>query len=155
MFDGKMYRISITEAHALPEDAFRDLFVAAINELIGDCGTRALDIAFLNEGRAARDLTTTEMRQVVLAHQNLLNPPPPRVTHQPAPLSLDLARELLASGAERGLKNLFCEAVHSLNDWRGQWSPLPAVPEKYTAQEILDLLEKHPHWFVARSAAAE
>jgi hypothetical protein len=58
-------------------------------------------------------------------------------------------------GAERGLKILFCEAVYALNDWRGAWSPLPAVPDKCSIDEILDLLEQHPHWFVPRGAAAE
>jgi hypothetical protein len=154
-FDGDMYRISIAEAHALPEDTFRDLFCAAINELIGDSGTRALDIAFLNEGRSARDLATNEMRQVVLAHQTLLNPPAPRPLHQPEALTLDRAHYVLEIGAERGLRILFCEAVYALNDWRGAWSPLPAVPDKCSTQEILDLLEQHPHWFVPRGAAAE
>lgn len=152
-FDGEMYRISIAEAHVLPEDAFRDLFIATINELVGDSGIRALDIAFLNEGRAARDLTISEMRQVALAHQKLLNPPAPKVLHQPETLTLKRARELLAIDAERGLKNLFCEAVHALNDWRGAWSPLPTVPEKCSTEEILNLLEQHPHWFVPGGAA--
>jgi hypothetical protein len=35
-FDGDKYRISIAETHALPEDTSRDLFCAAINELVGD-----------------------------------------------------------------------------------------------------------------------
>jgi hypothetical protein len=154
-FDGVTYRISVAEAHALPEQEFRDLFVGAINELVGDFGTRALDIAFINEGRAARDLTTSEMRQVVLSHQGLLNPRPPEEPVQRLVLSLDVAHQLLDIGAERGLKNLFCEAVHALNEWRGAWSPLPAVPERCSAQEILDMLEQHPHWFVAQGAFAE
>jgi hypothetical protein len=29
------------------------------------------------------------------------------------------------------------------------------VPERYSTQDILDLLEQHPHWFVPGSAAAE
>jgi hypothetical protein len=94
------------------------------------------------------------MRQVVLAHQNLLNPPAPKVLHQPETLTLKRARELLAIGAERGLKILFCEAVYALNDWRGAWSSLPAVPEKCSTEEILDLLEQHPHWFVPGGAAS-
>ena len=154
-FDGVTYRISVAEAHALPEQKFRDLFIGAINELVGDFGTRALDIAFLNEGRAARDLTTSEMRQVVLAHQGLLNPPQPK---EPVPrlvLSIDVAHQLLDIGAERGLKNLFCEAVHALNEWRGAWSPLPSEPERCSTQDILDLLKQHPHWFAPRGAAAE
>ena len=154
-FDGEMYRVSIAEAHALPEQEFRDLFCDAIGELVYETGSRALDIAFLNEGRAARDLTTSEMRQVVLAHQNLLNPPPPRVLHRPAPLTLAMARELLAIGAERGLKILFCEAVDALNAWRGSWSPLPPEPARCSTEEILDMLERHPHWFVPAGAAAE
>jgi hypothetical protein len=154
-FDGDAYRISIAEAHALPEDTFRDLFCGAIAELAGDCGSHALDIAFLSEGRSARDLKTDEMRQVVMAHQSLLNPRPPKVPHRPAPLTIELAHELLAIGAERGLKILFCDAVHALNEWRGLGSPLPAAPEKFTTEEILDLLETYPHWFVPRSAAAE
>ena len=155
-FDGVAYRISVAEAHALPEQEFRDLFVDAINELVGDFGTRALNIAFLNEGRAARDLTTSEMRQVVLAHQALLNPPLVEVPRESPPvLTVALARELLDMGAERGLKNLFCEAVHALSDWRGAWSPLPAVPEKCSTQEILDMLEQHPHWFAPGRAVAE
>jgi hypothetical protein len=93
------------------------------------------------------------MRQVVLAHQNLLNPPQPQRLHQPAALTLYMARELLAIGAERSLKNMFCAAVHALNGWRGAWSPLPAVPERCSTQEILDLLERHPHWFAPASAA--
>jgi hypothetical protein len=151
-FDGATYSISIAEAHALPEQEFRDLFCAAINQLVGDGGTRALDIAFVNEGRAARDLTTSEMRQVVLAHQNLLNPVVPKRLHQPEALTLERARYMLAMGAERGLKNLFREAVDALNAWRGPWSPLPAEPEKCSIEETLDLLERHPHWFVPRSA---
>ena len=151
-FDGEMYRISVADAHALPEDLFRDLFCAAISELVGEVGTGALGIAFLNEGKSARDLTTSEMRQVVLAYQNLLNPPPPKVLYQPEALTLARAHELLEIGAERGLKSLFCEAVHALNAWRGPWSQLPAVPEKCSTQEILDLLEQHPHWFVPSSA---
>ena len=95
------------------------------------------------------------MRQVVLAHQNLLNPPLPKVPHKPEVLTLALAHELLGIGAERGLKNLFCSAVHALNDWRGAWSPLPAVPEKCSTEEILVLLEQHPHWFVSSGATAE
>jgi hypothetical protein len=155
-FDGVEYSISTAEAHALPEQEFRDLFVAAINELAGDSGVRALDIAFLNEGRLARDLSTSEMRQVVLAHQNLLNPPAPPRPRQPAALTLKMARELLAIGAERGLKNMFCAVVHALNNWRGTWSPLPATPERCSTEEILDLLEQHPHWFApAAGAAAE
>ena len=55
------------------------------------------------------------MRQVVLAHQNLLNPSRPKGPHQPAPATLEMARELLKIGAERGLKILFCEAVDALN----------------------------------------
>lgn len=151
-FDGEIYRVTIAEAHALPEQEFRDLFCDAIGELVNEIGTSALDIAFLREGRAARDLTTGEMRQVVLAHQNLLNPPPPKVPHQPAPLTLALAHELLEIGAERGLKILFCEAVDALNAWRGQWSPLPAEPARCSTQEILDMLERHPHWFVPAAA---
>lgn len=38
-FDGEMYRISVAGAHALSEDTFRNLFIAAINELVGDSGT--------------------------------------------------------------------------------------------------------------------
>lgn len=76
-FDGETYRITIAEAHELPEEAFRDLFCAAIADLVSEIGTRALDIAFLKEGRAARELSINEMRQVVLAHQNLLGPPHP------------------------------------------------------------------------------
>lgn len=95
------------------------------------------------------------MRQVVLAHQNLLNPPPPKVPYKPEVLTLALAHELLSINAEQGLKNLFCAAVHALNDWRGQWSPLPVVPERCSTEEILDLLEKHPHWFVSSGATAE
>jgi hypothetical protein len=154
-FDGVMYSISVAEAHALPEREFRDLFIDAINELVGDCGVQALNIAFLNEGRVASDLTTGEMRQVVLAHQDLLNPPPPKRPHQPEVLTLKLAHEMLDIGAERGLKNLFCEAVHALNDWRGAWSPLPAVPERCSTQEILDMLEQHPHWFAPGRSAGE
>jgi hypothetical protein len=151
-FDGVTYSISVAEAHALPEGEFRDLFCAAINQLAGYGGTRALAIAFLAEGRAARDLTTSEMRQVVLAHQNLLNQPPSKPLQQPQALTLERARDLLAIGAERGLKNLFCEAVHALNTWRGAWSPLPSEPERCSLEEILDLLERHPHWFVPGSA---
>jgi hypothetical protein len=151
-FDGDMYRISIAEAHALPEQEFRDLFCDAIGELVYETGSRALDIAFLNEGRAARELTTSEMRQVVLAHQSLLNPTPPTVPHQPAPLTIELARELLEIGAERGLKILFCEAVDALNAWRGSWSPLPPEPARCSTEEILDMLERHPHWFVPAAA---
>jgi hypothetical protein len=95
------------------------------------------------------------MRQVVLAHQNLLNPPPPKALHQPEVLTLKLARELLDAGAERGLKILFCEAVHALSDWRGAWSLLPAVPERCSTDEILDLLARHPHWFAPGRSAAE
>jgi hypothetical protein len=151
-FDGVAHRVSIAEAHGLSEQEFRDLFCAAINQLLRDSGTRTLDIAFLNEGRAARDLTTSEMRQIVLAHQNLLNQPPPKPLHQPEALTLERARNLLAIGAEGGLKNLFCEAVEALNAWRGPRSPLPAEPERFSIEEILDLLERHPHWFVPRSA---
>jgi hypothetical protein len=53
-FDGVTYSISVVEAHALPEQAFRDLFIGSINALVGDTGSRALDIAFLSEGRVAR-----------------------------------------------------------------------------------------------------
>jgi hypothetical protein len=105
-FDGEIYRISVADAHALPEDSFRDLFCAAINELVGEVGTGALGIAFLNEGKFARDLSTSEMRQVVLAHQNLLNPPPPKALYQPEALTLAQAHELLELGAERSLKIL-------------------------------------------------
>ena len=154
-FDGETYRISIAEAHALPEQQFRDLFVVAVNELVGGSGVAALGIAFINEGRAARDLTTSEMRQVVLAHQALLNPSPPQRPHHPAALTLEMARELLGLGAERGLKNIFCAAVHALNDWRGAWSPLPAVPEQCSTEQIVDLLEQHPHWFAPGAAAAK
>ena len=150
-FDGTGYRISVGDAHALPEQVFRDLFIDAINELVGDFGTRSLNIAFLSEGRAARDLTTSEMRQVVLAHQDLLNPPPPIEPVQRLVLTIETARRILDVGAERQLKNIFCETVHALNDWRGAWSPLPAVPERCSTQDILDLLEKHPHWFAPRS----
>ena len=151
VFDGVTYSISVAEAHALPEQEFRELFCAGINPLVGYGGTRALKIAFLAEGRAARDLTTSEMRQVVLAHQNLLNQPAPKPLHQPEALTLERARNLLAIGAQRGLKNLFCEAVDALNAWRGPWSPLPGEPERCSIEEILDLLERHPHWFVPRS----
>jgi hypothetical protein len=154
-FDGEMYRISVAEAHALPEQEFRDLFCDTIGELVHEIGSRALHIAFLNEGRAARDITTSEMRQVVLAHQNLLNPSRPTAPRQPAPLTLEMARELLEIGAERGLKILFCEAVDALNTWRGQLSPLPGEPAKCSTEEILDMLERHPHWFVPITAAAE
>ena len=150
--DGEVYRISVADAHALPEDSFRNLFCAAISELVGEVGTGALGIAFLNEGKSARDLSTSEMRQVVLAHQSLLNPPAPKALHQPEALTLAQARGMLEIGAERGLKILFCDAVHALNEWRGPWSQLPAVPEKCSTQEILDLLEQHPHWFVPSSA---
>ena len=151
-FDGEMYRISVADAHALPEDSFRNLFCAAISELVGEVGTGALGISFLNDGKSARDLSTNEMRQVVLAHQSLLNPPAPKALHQPEALTLEQARRMLEIGAERGLKILFCDAVHALNEWRGPWSQLPAVPEKCSTQEILDLLEQHPHWFVPSSA---
>lgn len=154
-FDGEAYRISIAEAHALPEEKFRDLFCITINELVSDMGTRALDIAFLNEGKAARNLTTAEMRQVVLAHQSLLNPPMPKRLRQPETLTIDMARGLLDIGAEHGLKILFCEAVDALNAWRGQWSPLPVEPENCSVAEILDLLERHPHWFLPASAVVE
>jgi len=76
------------------------------------------------------------------------------ISRSRSPLS-NRARELLDIGAERGLKNLFCEAVHALNDWRGQWSPLPLVPEKCSTDEILDLLEQRPHWFVQSGAATD
>jgi hypothetical protein len=154
-FDGEMYRISIAEAHALPEQQFRDLFIEAIDELVGDSGIRALGIRFLNEGRSPRDLSTTEMRQVVLAHQNLLNPLPTKEPVHRLVLTIETAREILNVGAEYVLKKVFCETVHALNDWRGARSPLPAVPERCSTQEILDLLEGHPHWFVPASAAAE
>jgi hypothetical protein len=153
-FNGESYRITLAEAHALPETEFRDLFCGAIDALVHEVGTQALAIAFLNEGRSARDLGTAEMRQVVLAHQKLLNPPRPKL-HQPEPLTLEIARRLLGIGAERGLKILFCDAVHALNEWRGKWSPLPAEPEKCSTQEILDMLEHHPHWFVPTAATAE
>ena len=150
--DGEMYRISVADAHALPEDSFRNLFCTAINDLVGEVGTGALGIAFLNEGKSARDLSTSEMRQIVLAHQSLLNPTAPKVLHQREALTLEQARGMLDIGAERGLKILFCDAVHALNEWRGPWSQLPAVPEKCSTADILDLLEQHPHWFVPSSA---
>jgi hypothetical protein len=94
------------------------------------------------------------MRQVVLAHQSLLNPPAAQRLHQPEVLTIETARELLGMGAERGLKSMFRAAVYALNHWRGRWSPLPSMPERCTLQEILDLLEQHPSWFVPGSAAA-
>lgn len=151
-FDGEMYRVTIAEAHALPEQEFRDLFCSTINELVNEMGSRALDIAFLNDGRSARDLSTAEMRQVVLAHQPLLNPAPPKVPHRPEPLTLERAHALLEIGGERGLKIFFCEAVDALNAWRGPWSPLPVEPAKCSTQDILELLEQHPHWFMSMSA---
>jgi hypothetical protein len=127
-FDGVAYRVSIAEAHGLREQEFRDLFCAAISQLLRDSGIRALDIAFLKEGRAARDFTTSEMRQIALAHQNLRNQSAPKALHQPEALTLVRARNLLAIGAERGLNNLFCEAFDALNAWRGPGSPLPTYP---------------------------
>src|SRR6185437_7384391 len=144
-FDGECYRITIAEAHGLPEQGFRDLFCAAVDALVSQLGTRALDMTFLYEGRAARDLTTGEMRQVVLAHQALLNPALTKVPRRPEPLTLEMARSLLETGGERSLKISFCEAVDALNAWRGPWSPLPAEPAKCSTEEILELLETHPH----------
>jgi hypothetical protein len=87
--------------------------------------------------------------------QNLLNPSAPRALRQPEAITLERARHILEIGAERGLKILFCEAVHALNDWCGAWSPLPPVPEKCSTDEILDLLGQHPHWFVPRGATVD
>ncbi len=44
-FDGVAYSISVAEAHALPEQEFRDLFIDAINELVGNSGISALNIS--------------------------------------------------------------------------------------------------------------
>ncbi|HWE76111.1 MAG TPA: hypothetical protein VG328_23320 [Stellaceae bacterium] len=147
-FDGDYLRVTIKEAHSLPEAEFRELFCDTVIELIGELDDLFTeDMPFLQQGRTAETLTTAEMREVVLQHQRWFNPtpkPPP----PPEPLTLQRAREMIACGMESWLKVDFCEAVRDLNAKHGRRSPLPDVPEECSTQEILGLLEHHPHWFV-------
>lgn len=62
------HTLSVAEAYALPENAFRALFVKCVIELTGAFGelfTQRID--FL--GRRLEQLSTREMQEIVLRHQ--------------------------------------------------------------------------------------
>jgi hypothetical protein len=79
-FDGDFYRVTVEEAHALPDREFRALFCETVAELIFECGdmfTREID--FLRDGRRAESLGTSEMREAVLKYQYWFNPKTTRI----------------------------------------------------------------------------
>jgi hypothetical protein len=71
--------ISTRDALRMPEAVFRHTFIAIVEELVGDMarrGSHADAMAFIKEGRSPHELSTKEMREIVLANQYWFNPKP-------------------------------------------------------------------------------
>jgi hypothetical protein len=69
----RYHRVSVAEAHTLPEPLFRSLFVCVAIEMRDDSGETFMKrIDF--RGRRLEQLSTQEMREIVLRHQEWFNP---------------------------------------------------------------------------------
>lgn len=70
-------RITVAQAHALPERQLRELFIRVVTDLIGELAeTFTHDVDFLGEHGDQRPstLTTAQMRRAILRHQYWFNP---------------------------------------------------------------------------------
>src|SRR5579885_557752 len=69
--------LSTADAHQLPEREFRRRFCIIADEIRLDFDPRGClgeDMPFIREGRDPRSLSTNEMRELVLKHQDWFNP---------------------------------------------------------------------------------